>query len=373
MAFKRFGFTKLWTDPAAFPTIETDEVQVRADMQVLHDESKNGLNGLMAEMEAKTASASLGAKAPDGSTASNVQKELDDLNAAKHTHANKALLDTYAQTEADLKSAVTNKHTHSNKTILDAVTASFTTALATAYNRLVTLFSGITSVVTTLGSDNTSIPTSKAVSDALAASGALPTGGSTNQVLAKTSAGNYATGWKTITPAGIGAATAAQFTNLQNYVNGIPKFELISYVGTGNDNGSISVSNPMSLTFQNIVPRLVAVLSVDSESGSYFPCSHLVFTSARSNGNIEDASDIRCRDTNWLVDTALLPTEAFKEGVGLGTNGGGATAYGKKSTDGKTIYWYNTLSAYGEYVAHDYGDRTFNEKGRTYTLLGIEF
>lgn len=219
MAFKRFGFTKLWTDPAAFPTVETDEVQVRADMQVLHDESKNGLNGLMAEMEAKTASASLGAKAPDGSTASNVQKELDDLNAAKHTHSNKALLDTYTQTEANLKSAVTNKHTHSNKTILDAVTASFTTALATAYNRLVTLFSGITSVATTLGTDNTSIPTSKAVSDALAASGSLPTGGATNQVLSKTSAGNYATAWKTITPAGIGAATAAEVAELKTSVS----------------------------------------------------------------------------------------------------------------------------------------------------------
>lgn len=48
--------------------------------------------------------------------------------SARHTHSNKALLDTYAQTEASLADAVTKKHTHSNKTILDNTTASFTTA-----------------------------------------------------------------------------------------------------------------------------------------------------------------------------------------------------------------------------------------------------
>lgn len=47
---------------------------------------------------------------------------------ARHTHANKALLDTYAQTEVNLADAVTKKHTHANQAILDATTASFTTA-----------------------------------------------------------------------------------------------------------------------------------------------------------------------------------------------------------------------------------------------------
>lgn len=369
MAFKRFGFTKLWTDPAAFPTVETDEVQVRADMQVLHDESKNGLNGLMAEMEAKTASASLGAKAPDGSTASNVQKELDDLNAAKHTHSNKALLDTYTQTEANLKSAVTNKHTHSNKTILDAVTASFTTALATAYNRLVTLFSGITSVATTLGTDNTSIPTSKAVSDALTASGSLPTGGSTNQVLSKTSAGNYATAWKTITPAGIGAATAEalaeQAIKFEFFRSVTPKFELISYVGDASTH-SASYYNPKSVTF-SITPRLVIVLSKTCDTSEtydkvYYPYNYI---EAQAGQNITPAT-IYMYHYNWMVDTSLLPVGEFAAGVGLGRNDDKSSAYGKKSEDGKTIYWHC-------YNADNSGELTFNMQGRTYTLLGIEF
>lgn len=53
---------------------------------------------------------------------------LDANTAARHTHSNKALLDTYDQTNANIKDAVTEKHTHPNKAILDNTTASFTTA-----------------------------------------------------------------------------------------------------------------------------------------------------------------------------------------------------------------------------------------------------
>ncbi len=41
------------------------------------------------------------------------------LEKDTHTHANKALLDTYDQTNEDLKDAVTKKHSHANKTELD--------------------------------------------------------------------------------------------------------------------------------------------------------------------------------------------------------------------------------------------------------------
>lgn len=40
-----------------------------------------------------------------------------------HEHANKALLDTYTQTEADLADAVTKKHSHANAAVLDGLTA----------------------------------------------------------------------------------------------------------------------------------------------------------------------------------------------------------------------------------------------------------
>lgn len=41
------------------------------------------------------------------------------LESKAHTHANKALLDTYTQTEANLADAVAKKHSHTNKTELD--------------------------------------------------------------------------------------------------------------------------------------------------------------------------------------------------------------------------------------------------------------
>ena len=43
------------------------------------------------------------------------------VEADKHTHANKALLDTYTQTEKNLADAVAKKHTHANATELDKI------------------------------------------------------------------------------------------------------------------------------------------------------------------------------------------------------------------------------------------------------------
>ena len=45
------------------------------------------------------------------------------LEGATHTHANKALLDTYTQTEENLADAVAKKHTHANATELDKIAA----------------------------------------------------------------------------------------------------------------------------------------------------------------------------------------------------------------------------------------------------------
>ena len=39
MAFEKLNFTKDWTNPNDFPAYEGDESQVRADMQLLHDEA----------------------------------------------------------------------------------------------------------------------------------------------------------------------------------------------------------------------------------------------------------------------------------------------------------------------------------------------
>lgn len=46
---------------------------------------------------------------------------LEALEAVDHEHANKELLDTYTQTEADLADAVTKKHSHANAEELDKI------------------------------------------------------------------------------------------------------------------------------------------------------------------------------------------------------------------------------------------------------------
>ena len=54
-----------------------------------------------------------------------------DISSAignNHSHSNKALLDTYTQTEVDLADAVSKKHSHTNSTVLANTTASYTTA-----------------------------------------------------------------------------------------------------------------------------------------------------------------------------------------------------------------------------------------------------
>ena len=124
MAFEKLEFTKNWENAADFPAVETSEVQVRKDMQVLHDETRDALNSV-----------------------------VEKLNTKK--------LDEYP--------------------------------------------SGGT--VETLGTDHTTIPTSKAVRDAIVLSGALPNGGSNGQVLRKKSGTDYDYDWDTmqslITAAGL--------------------------------------------------------------------------------------------------------------------------------------------------------------------------
>lgn len=49
MAITPLTFSKDWNNPTDFPTVETSELQVRADFQALHDETKTKLNELIAD------------------------------------------------------------------------------------------------------------------------------------------------------------------------------------------------------------------------------------------------------------------------------------------------------------------------------------
>ena len=52
MALEKLHYTKNWTNPSDFPTVELSEDQVRADMQLLYNEIQTFLNeGLLPELE----------------------------------------------------------------------------------------------------------------------------------------------------------------------------------------------------------------------------------------------------------------------------------------------------------------------------------
>lgn len=64
----------------------------------------------------------------DAKTYTNAEVEkdrtrLDALEADTHKHANKELLDTYDQTNADIKDAVAKRHTHENAEVLNGINA----------------------------------------------------------------------------------------------------------------------------------------------------------------------------------------------------------------------------------------------------------
>lgn len=61
-----------------------------------------------------TAIAALQSKVGDTSVAAQIKAVTDPIAAKSHEHANKALLDTYTQTEANLADAVAKKHSHAN-------------------------------------------------------------------------------------------------------------------------------------------------------------------------------------------------------------------------------------------------------------------
>ena len=72
------------------------------------------------------------AKAADltalASKVTTAEGKITVLEGKAHEHANKALLDTYTQTEVDLADAVAKKHEHTNKAVLDGITAEKVTA-----------------------------------------------------------------------------------------------------------------------------------------------------------------------------------------------------------------------------------------------------
>ena len=81
MAFERLEFTKSWENPQDFPTYEQSEAQVRADLQLLHEETRQGINRLVDALNDSAAAAQLPFSG-EGLNAETVQEAILETYAA---------------------------------------------------------------------------------------------------------------------------------------------------------------------------------------------------------------------------------------------------------------------------------------------------
>ena len=93
MAFLPLNFTKNWENPKDFPTYEPNEAQVRADLQLLHNETRNWLNRLVEQLNDPTAAAQLPFQPQDGLTAQSVEAAILEVHAAIRNAAAGLLVD----------------------------------------------------------------------------------------------------------------------------------------------------------------------------------------------------------------------------------------------------------------------------------------
>lgn len=90
---------------------------------MIADAKQEAIDTAAADATAKANQALADAKTYANGLDTAMDARVDALEAVSHSHANKALLDTYTQTEADLADAVAKKHSHANATVLDGITA----------------------------------------------------------------------------------------------------------------------------------------------------------------------------------------------------------------------------------------------------------
>ena len=104
---EKLVFSKDWTKAEDFPTYEPDESQVRADLQLLHNEAKAAINALVEKLESSEFASHL-AVSTEGMAATNLATALAEiLVTAKSAQAGTILDGTV--TEAKLASALAAK------------------------------------------------------------------------------------------------------------------------------------------------------------------------------------------------------------------------------------------------------------------------
>ena len=128
------------------PNMTANELQERMDS--LPNLGIDKLNELIDGLNAETAAGNIGITVPSGVTTT---------QATIQAVINAMVLDWTLNTQ--------NRHSHSNKATLDTITST----MLDNYSALVTLFTGIETIASTVSNNATAIPTSKAVNDFVAA------------------------------------------------------------------------------------------------------------------------------------------------------------------------------------------------------------
>ena len=111
---------------AAFTSANLAQYAKAADLQ--------GVDGRLTTAESKVSTLEGKMSTAEGKIStlegqmSTAEGKIEVLEGKAHEHANKALLDTYTQTEENLADAVAKKHSHTNKSVLDGITADKVTA-----------------------------------------------------------------------------------------------------------------------------------------------------------------------------------------------------------------------------------------------------
>ena len=104
---EKLEFSKDWTEAEDFPTYEPDESQVRADLQLLHNEAKAAINALVDKLESAEFASHLAVSA-EGMTATNLAAALAEILATAKAAQAGTIVDGTV-TEAKLAAALVQK------------------------------------------------------------------------------------------------------------------------------------------------------------------------------------------------------------------------------------------------------------------------
>lgn len=96
--------------------------QVNKLEKVLVNGTEQKITGKSVDITVPTGALANKSTVAESDLATELKNKINAASTAQHTHANKALLDTYTQTETDLADAVTKKHSHTfNETELNKI------------------------------------------------------------------------------------------------------------------------------------------------------------------------------------------------------------------------------------------------------------